>query len=545
MGEVNGTRRLTRRRLLATAAVLAGGAGASAIIASCGSSNSPSGGGVSETSTDARESAFDRSGGVLRVALTGDPPNLDIHQTTDSIVVLICSHAYETLFTWDAQFNPIPLLAASHEVLDDGFRHRILLRENVTFHNGETLTATDVIASIQRWAKVSGLGEGLMDAVEELAATDDITVEFHMRQRYGAFRTALSRQLQGCAIYPQSVLDASTGTDLAEYVGTGPYRIVEWLPDRHIRLERFGEYRSVEEAANGYGGAKAAYLDSIDFIPVRNEASRTAGMQAGDYHYVETISSDQAPVLDASDDVVVETLPADSWLNIVLNLRSPVLAELNVRRAIQMALDHEQIMLAAVGEGFYELTPELVPGAGAWYSDAGVEYFNQNDPDQAAALLAESSYDGSPLRMMVTQEIQQEYNATLTMKQQLEAVGFAIELQVYDGATLSERRNDDALWEMYTASASFRPDPVMRNLTSSATGWWENEEKDELFAELQSESDHDRRYEVWERIQYLFYYDVPRLKIGNIRRVLARSSALSGIGPTQLQPEFSNAWLRE
>lgn len=557
--------------MLGMAAAVAGATTASALLAACGGDNDeqPSGAGespeptsggdtsdpsptvaASATSDADMEATVDedsdgRTGGVLQVALTGDPPNLDIHQTTDSIVVLVCSHAYETLFTWDSEYQAVPLLAESHEVLDDGLRHRIVLRENVQFHNGETLTAADAIASIQRWSGISGLGEGLMEAVEEVVEVDERTIDFQMLERYGAFRTALCRQLQGCAIYPKSVLDASSETELSEYVGTGPYSIVEWLPDRHVRLERFDGYRSTDEPANGYAGAKAAYLDGIDFIPVRNEASRTAGMQASDYHYVETVSSDQTPVLEDADNVVVEILPADAWVNIVLNLRSPILEDHDVRRALQMALDHEEIMLAAVGEDFYELTPELVPGAGAWYSEAGIEFFNQNDPEEAKALLENSSYDGSPLRMMVTQEIQQEYNATLTMKQQLEEIGFTVDLQVYDGATLSDRRDDEAVWETYTASASFRPDPVMRNLTSSATGWWENEEKDALFAELQTEADFERRFEVWEQIQFMFYDDVPRLKIGNIRRLLARAAVLEGIGQTEMQPEFSNAWLRE
>jgi peptide/nickel transport system substrate-binding protein len=378
---------------------------------------------------------------------------------------------------------------------------------------------------------------------EEIVEVDPYTIEFRMTEPFGTFAMALSRQLQGCAIYPKSVLDASSQTELAEYIGTGPYRFVEWLPDRHIRLERFADYASPEGARDGYAGAKAAHLDALEFIPVRNEASRIAGIQAGDYHYLETVSSDQAPALQGSAGVAVETLPADAWLNIVLNLRSPVFADLRVRRAIQIALDHTAIMQATVGEGFYELTPELVPGAPTWFSAAGSEFFNQNDPDEAHRLLAEAGYDGATLRFMTTQEVQQEYNATLTMQQQLEAVGFSVDVQVYDGATLSDRRDDETLWEMYTASASFRPDPVMRNLTSSATGWWEDSEKDQLLADLQAESDYDKRFAIWEQVQQRFYADVPRLKIGNIKRLLVRAAALNDIGPTELQPEFSNAWL--
>jgi peptide/nickel transport system substrate-binding protein len=450
---------------------------------------------------------------------------------------------YETLFTWDADYRAVPLLAASHEVSDDGLVNRVVLRQGVTFHNGAEMQAADVIESVKRWGAISGLGEGLLEATKEIIEVGPHTIEFRMNAPFGTFAMALSRQLQGCSIYPKSVLDVSTDTALAEFIGTGPYRLVEWKPDQHILLERFEDYVSPDGEPSGYAGRKAQYLDAIKLVPVPNEASRIAGMRAGDYAFVETVSPDQVPALRGNNLLTVETLPADSWLNIVLNLRSTALKDQRVRRAIQTALDHNAIMLAAYGEGFYELTPELVPGAPTWYSDAGSEFFNRNDPEEARRLLTEAGYDGTPLRIMTTQEVQQEYNATLTMKQQLVAVGFAVDLQVYDGATLSDRRDDETAWEMYTASASFRPDPVMRNLTAKATGWWDNDEKDALLAELQAESDYDKRFALWEQVQAMFYEDVPRLKIGNMLRVLVRSSRLQDVGSTEMQPEFSNAWL--
>jgi ABC-type transport system substrate-binding protein len=98
---------------------------------------------------------------------------------------------------------------------------------------------------------------------------------------------------------------------------------------------------------------------------------------------------------------------------------------------------------------------------------------------------------------------------------------------------------------MYTASASFRPDPIMRNLTCQATGWWCNETKDELLANLQSEYDLDKRIAIWEEIQQLFYEDVPRIKIGDSRLLRVQASNLEGISATVgLQPDFSNSWLQ-
>ncbi len=535
-------RSLSRRRLLRAAAGIGLTIPAAGLLAACGGDDDNGAGANAEPSATLAEAGPVR-GGVLKVALTGDPPNLDLMQTTDSIVMLVTSHFYETLFTWDADFRPVPLLAASHEVSEDGLLNTLSLREDVPFHNGESLTAADVVASIQRWGTLSGLGESLLEATDDIAEVDTHTVEFTMSQPFGTFAMSLARQLQGCAIYPKSVLDQSDESSLAEYVGTGPYRFVEWQPDVRVRVERFDDYASPDGDPSGYAGAKAQHLDAIEFIPVRNEASRIAGVRAGDYHYLETASPDQTATLEGSDNVAVDTLPADAWLNIVLNLRSPALEDQRVRRAVQSALDHAAIMQAAFGEGFYELTPELVPGAPTWYSDAGSEYFNINDPEAARTLLEEAGYDGTPIRIMTNQEVQQEYNGTLTMKQQLEAVGFTVDLQVYDGATLSDRRDDETAWEMYTAWASFRPDPVMRNLTASAAGWWEDDEKDQLLADLQSESDYDKRFAIWEQVQARFYEDVPRLKIGNSLRILVRSAKLREIGPTEMQPEFSNAWL--
>ena len=79
----------------------------------------------------------------------------------------------------------------------------------------------------------------------------------------------------------------------------------------------------------------------------------------------------------------------------------------------------------------------------------------------------------------------------------------------------------------------------------SADGWWCDEEKDALLSRLASESDYEIRFGIWEQVQQQFFEDVPRLKIGDSRRIVVRSPQLQGITSTNLQPEFSNAWLEE
>src|SRR5215216_5679323 len=117
-------------------------------------------------------------GGTLRVATIGEPPHLDEHQSTAEIIAVIGYCAYEGLFTYDAQYQPIPELVETYTPSADGLTHTMTLRQGVTFHNGEPLTAADAIASVQRWGRISGVGKRLMEKTKELAQVDERTIEF-------------------------------------------------------------------------------------------------------------------------------------------------------------------------------------------------------------------------------------------------------------------------------------------------------------------------------------------------------------------------------
>ena len=210
-------------------------------------------------------------GGTLRVATIGEPPHLDEHQSTAEIIAVIGYCAYEGLFTYDDQYQPIPELVETYTVSDDGLTHTMALRQGVVFHNGEELTAADAIASVERWGRISGVGKRLMEKTNELAQVDDSTLEFRLSEPYGTILIALAHNTQACTIHPKSILDAAGDdpmTDPAQYVGTGPYRLAEWQRDAAMRFERFDDYQSAPgDKPIGYGGKKYAYADVIEFIP--------------------------------------------------------------------------------------------------------------------------------------------------------------------------------------------------------------------------------------------------------------------------------------
>ena len=118
-----------------------------------------------------------------------------------------------------------------------------------------------------------------------------------------------------------------------------------------------------------------------------------------------------------------------------------------------------------------------------------------------------------------------------------------------DWATLIANRAIEDQWEVFTTGFSFRPDPVGMPPVPGCDwpGWWCTDEKVEVVARLQGESDFEARYAAFEELQRLWYTDVPGVKLGDSFGITARSPNLQGLGSTlsQLQPEFVNAWLEE
>jgi len=497
---------------------------------------------------EAPEGEQGNRGGILNVALIGEPPTLDIHQTTTTIVGLVTWNIYEPLFTFDKDFKTIPMLADSHEVNEDGLVNTVRLRQGVPFHNGEEMRAVDVIASLKRWGALSGIGESLLAATEEIVEVDDYTIEFRMNQPYGAFLPAVSQNYQGLAIYPKSVIDAVGDGQLEEFIGTGPYRFVERQADRFIRLERFEEYAALPGEPNGYGGHKYQYVDQIVFTPVPDEAARVAGLRAGDYQYLESISPDQSLALEGDPNVAVEILAPNGWETFVLNWRSPLMGNLKIRQAVQAALSHEPILEASQGVGFYRLDPAVMLQETAWHTLAGQELYNRNDPELARQLLEEAGYDGTPIRFMTTQEYRDQYNAAVVGRQQLEEAGFVIDLQVYDWATLTDRRNDPEAWDIFTTGISFKPDPTMVSMMQLCDwpGWWCSDPSMALLEKLRTESDFEARYDIWEQLQQLFYEEIPHIKLGDSQPVSARSSQVQGlVRQTQIGVILWNVWLEK
>ena len=486
-----------------------------------------------------------RMGGVLKAGMIGEAPTLDLHATTAVITQQITWHIYETLYTLDKNLSPIPMLAEGHVVGDNGRRYTIALRKGVRFHNGKEMTSADVVPSLQHWSKLATPGKAIWKNVEAIEAKDPSTVVIYLKEPSGSLLFALGWPNNGAAIYPKEVLAAAGDGPVKEYIGTGPYRFVEHKPDRHVRLARFKDYSARSEPPNGYGGKRTAYIDEIYFIPVPEASVRLAGTETAEYNFALSIRQDQADRIKGQPALEAHVVKPYGWITAVPNHKEGVMANKKVRQAFQAVLDMEPIMSAGIGnKAFYRLDGALFyPEQPLFHSQAGVTGYNLKNKARARQLLKEAGYTGQPVRWITTKEYEWMYNTALMSSQQMEDVGFKVDLQVLDWATLVQRRGKPELFDIFSTGFTLNPDPAIATaIQCNWPGWWCLEEKDKLLADLARESDPRKRRAIIEKVQALFYEDVGRIKFGDYFDLWVTRKEVRGFKPGPYL-YFWNSWI--
>ncbi len=491
-----------------------------------------------------------RKGGVLRVGNLGEPPALDAHWTTASITETLTNHLYEGLYSLDSGNQPIPMLAEDHAVSRDGLTYTFKLRQGVKFHNGKEMTSDDVVASLARWGRQSIYGKALFAQVAAVRAVDKYTVDMKLKEKSAIVLISLAVPNNFGAIYPKEIADKfPPETKATEWIGTGPYRIAEWKPDQYIRMVRFEDYKSRTEKPNGYGGGKTAWLDEIRWIPVPEVATRVAQVETGELEFADDLNLDAYDRLKKNANVRPIVSRPYYWLVAVFNKKEGLMTNQKLRQAWQAALDIEPIMKAVAGghTEFYRMDSSLAfAEIGAWHTKLSGLPWNEHNREKARRLLQESGYKKEPIRFMTTQEYKWMYDFALLTKQQLEDIGFNIDLQVVDWATLVKRRNNPKEYDVFTTGIGAAYDPTHHvYLTASWPGWTTDEDILRLQAELARETDLKKRFALWEQQTRQFYEKVPVIRYGDLFGLRAARSSVKGFNEKTERIRFYNVWLEK
>ncbi|PYM14085.1 MAG: peptide ABC transporter substrate-binding protein [Candidatus Rokuibacteriota bacterium] len=499
----------------------------------------------------APDAAAQKKGGVLKVGNLGEPPTLDAHWTTATITEVITNHIYEGLYSIDAKAQPIPMLAEGMPTVSkDSLTYTFKLRSGIKFHNGKEMTSADVVASLNRWGAQSTYGKNLYARVAEVRAVDKLTVDMQLKEKTATVVIALAIPNNFAAIYPKEIIDKFKPAEKAtEWIGTGPFKLVEWKPDRHIKMARFDDYKPRSEPASGYGGKKVAYVDELLWIPVPDAATRVAQIETGEVDFADDLDLNAYERLKKVAGVQPIVAKPYYWLVAVFNKKEGLMTNQKLRQAWQATLDIEPIMKTVAGghAELYRMDSSLAFAENSlWHTKLQGLPWNEHNRDKAKRLLREAGYRGEPIRFMTTQEYKWMYDFALLSKQQLEDVGFTIDLQVVDWATLVKRRNNPKEYDAFTTGIGAFYDPTQHvYLGPNWPGWTDEPEINRLLGEMAGESDYKKRYALWEQTTRLFYEKVPVARYGDLFGLRAMRKHVKGFDTKPERPRFYNVWLEK
>ena len=491
------------------------------------------------------------AGGTFRYAMIDTPPTLDQHIVTATLGTTISQHFFETLFAFTEAYEPVPFLAKSADVRDGGKLILIQLRQGVLFHNGKEMTSADVVASLNRWGKSGARGPVLFGKVDKVEADGKYGVRIVLKEPFAPWATLLAFANGGPVIYPKEVVENAGKEPIGpkDYIGTGPYRFVEWKSGHEIILERFDKYAKHTDKGDGYAGERNAYFDRIVFIPVADPGTRVNGIKAGEYDYAEWIPGDLFEGLERDASVRTMIRKAAEFGELFFNQKEGLMTNQKLRQAVYAALNMEPALRASVGpQKLWSLNGALMPPGTKWYSKVALDQYSQGNAERAKALAKKAGYKGEPIRYMVTTSYEHHYSATVVLSKQLKDAGFNIDLQIYDWATLVQRRAQPNLWNLFYTTHGFVPDPMLYTFMSPAyPGWWDTPRKRQYMGEFTSRSEPARRMEAMEKLQALFYEEVPLAKTGDSYTYDIYTPKVQGVGATTLLNfnRFWNVWFRK
>ena len=433
----------------------------------------------------------------------------------------------------------IPQLAVNWDRSEDGLTYTFHLRPDVRFHNGATMTATDVVASLQRYFKVSP-GAYRFRNVKSVEAVDPLTVRLTLSHDF-ALLANLSIPAPVISVMPAEVVQRYGEKEIrgADLIGTGPFRFLEWRPDVAVRLGRFDGYSADTRlpGPTGFGGRRTACVDEVDFVPATEEMSRVAGLQTGAYDYAEALPITSVDSLQ--HDPAIKVMVVKPYMGVVLELNPAegIMASLPFRRALVAALNMTQVMQAtSFGKtDYFRAQPSIFfPEQTDWYSTAGGDVYNHQDLDAVKRLLQEAGYKGEPIVYLTNQDYPWMYKASQAVAEMWRRAGINVQTQLMDWPSQIQRAQTGKGWAVNQTGWSPRFDPlqVSDSLHCGAPAAYNHCDKamDALLDRLNSGASLDARRQMWNDVQGMVWDTVSVIRLGDVfapEAVPARSPATS------------------
>lgn len=450
----------------------------------------------------------------IKIALTQDLLSFDPMATSDIFSEAVLRCVYTSLFDFDDDLKLRPKLVKTITVVDD-FTWRIIIHDNVHFHDGSQLTTDDVIFSIER-ARRGGRTEKMLEMVAGTEKIDDTTFLLRSKEPYADLPTLFAKA--ETSIVSKKVVE-TPGYNFAKPVGAGPFMLLSREEGQNIRLERYENYY-LEKAASQY----------LDFVVIIAEQERTTAFLNGAVDILFSVSSYDCEKLRLSPNVNLLKSPSTKIEYLSLNTQHAPLNNPKVRQAISMAINRD-IITSEVYHGYSVPSASLIPKGVSGYLPSLVSY----NPQRARELIKEAGYEnGISFTVMTINTIRK--NTLEYIKLDLAEVGIYLNYQLVTmkeavDMMLAGKHGGILVGWAYNAD----PNSVLPLVIGTGSGKtmnssnYSNPEVDELLRQGRAEPDSDTKRQIYETINRIVTADSPMIILQNPMVLSAALTNVQGI----------------
>jgi peptide/nickel transport system substrate-binding protein len=443
--------------------------------------------------TGAPDTAAPAAGGTITIALGSEPTSLDPHLVDDGGERAINDNIYETLLARTPEGELVPGLATDMPTQVDDTTWEFSLREGVTFHDGTAFNADAVVATVERMVGLVEAGatdnDGFFSSLTGAEKVDDTTVRVMTAEPDGVL-PARMYWLKIVAPGAKDVEDLSN-----EPNGTGPYKFVSREQAVNIVLEANTDY---------WGDAPA--IGSVTYEFVSEGGTRLAGLKSEKYDLITNLPPQDVDQAPKAANIQGQENPV-----IILDADEGITADVNVRKALNLAVDKEAIAEQVYGGYAVVVKGQLLSPSILGHNETLEPY--AYDPDEAKRLIEEAGVAGETITL-----VGESSGRWLNDRELVEAVasywtaaGLEVDLQTPEFGSyldvLFDRENrEDAI---FVSSSNDLLDPSRQLNTYYQSGGIgasnTNEELAELVSQGQAELDADARETTYEEAVKIAY----------------------------------------
>ena len=483
---------------------------------------------------------------TLRVVMHSDLKILDPIWTTAYIVRNHGYMIYDTLFAQDEKGEIKPQMVDSFDVSPDRLRYTFRLRDGLLWHDGAPVTAEDCVASIRRWAAKDATGQKMMSFVSGIDVVDAKTFTISLKSPTGLVLIGLGKPSSNVPfMMPKRVAETDPNAQIADFTGSGPFifKRDEWKPGDKTVYVKNEKYKPRPEPASGLAGGKVVKLDRVEWRAISDHQQAVNALLAGEIDYIEAPKHDLLPLLKQDAGIKLwDYNPLGNQYAFRPNHLQKPFDNPTIRRALWYAFNQKDFLEAVIGDPDYFKTCKAMFVCGApLASDKGMDGLLESDFKRAEELLREGGYDGTPIVLLHSTDLDVLTNLAPVAKSLMEKAGFKVDMQSMDWQTVVARRAkkepaNAGGWHAFLTSwvAADITNPVMAAFFNASCdkalfGWPCDTEMENLRDQFARETDPAKQKAIAEQVQVAATKITTHINLGQWYQPIAARKPVSGI----------------